>query len=251
MTIRIERLTRTDAHGGLTLVVFPHAGGSPRYYAPWSLLASAPLELHGVTYPGRDLLIDEPVADSVTELAAECANALASIARTSPVVFFGHSMGGFVAFETARALERDGISIASLIVSGCDAAHLGTADRWHLASDDDLIAHIAALDPRAGAALAVPALRRLFLPTLRADYRLSETYRGHADDSVGCPVHAVYGVADPDIVPDGPARWATHARNEFQLATFPGGHFYVAEHGARILDYIAGTVGLGVPQNLG
>ncbi|WP_280235092.1 thioesterase II family protein [Nocardia cyriacigeorgica] len=249
MTIRIERLTRSDARGGTALVVFPHAGGSPRYYAPWSLLSPAPLDLHGITYPGRDLLIDEPVADSVGELAAECASALGPIAQASPVVFFGHSMGGFVAFETARALERDGISIAALIVSGCDAAHLGTTDRWHLASDDDLIAHIAALDPRAGAALAVPALRRLFLPTLRADYRLSETYRGRIDDSVGCPVHAVYGTADPDITAGGPQRWEMHARNEFQVETFPGGHFYVAEHGARILDYIARAAGLGVPQN--
>ena len=40
------------------VVAFPHAGGSSRFYIPWCRELGADVDLYGVTYPGRDLLLD-------------------------------------------------------------------------------------------------------------------------------------------------------------------------------------------------
>ncbi|MEU7764451.1 alpha/beta fold hydrolase [Nocardia sp. NPDC049190] len=242
MTVHIDTLTERSA--AAVVVVFPHAGGSPRFFAPWSSSLPETFELAGVTYPGRDALLDAPSAPDIPALAADCAAELAPLARSRPVLLFGHSMGGHVAFETARRLEGIGCPVAGLVVSGADAPSRGTIERWHLASDVELADHIGELDPKIRAVLAEPALARMFLPTIRADYHLVETYRADPWATVSCPTVVVSGDSDPEITPDGIARWIEHAPGGCRFRFTRGGHFSLATDPSEIyrcLDEVLGT----------
>lgn len=226
------------------IVVFPHAGGSPRTYIPWCRELPAEVDLYGVTYPGRGRLLNEPVPETLVDLAAACATELQPIIQSlGPVVLFGHSMGSYVAFEAARTLHRSGTSVAALVVSGAEAPHFGAREAWHRASDDDLVRHVGELDDRSRKVLAIPELRRMFLPIIRDDYRLVENYRGEPIPRLSCPIHVLYGESDPELRGSRPAAWAAYTGAGSQVRHVPGDHFYLDAHAARVVAYLSGIVG--------
>ncbi|HUH70064.1 MAG TPA: alpha/beta fold hydrolase [Mycobacterium sp.] len=245
MTPRVQPLSPAGMPGPRrhAIVVFPHAGGSPRFYSLWCAEIPAGVDLYGVTYPGRDLLLDQPAPDTLIDLASECAIVVEPIIRSSgSVVMFGHSMGAYVAFEATRSLERSGVVVTALVVSGAQAPHLdlGSQRTWHLACDDDLVRHTGELDVRSREALAVPELRRMFLPIIRDDYRLVENYRAQPNPQVSCPLHVIYGREDPEVTASGAAAWGAYARADWQVRRFPGDHFYLAAHRAQVVACLSG-----------
>lgn len=243
MTARVRALSEATP-GNHVIVVFPHAGGSPRFFSSWCRELPAGVDLYGVTYPGRDLLLDEPAPDTLVELGSDCGTELEPmIASSGSVVMFGHSMGASVAFEATRSLERSGIPVTALVVSGADAPHLeprpGIERAWHRACDDDLVRHTGQLDVRSLEVLAVPELRQLFLPAIRDDYRLIENYRAEPDPRLSCPLHVMYGTSDPEVTASRVAAWAAYTRADWQVRPFPGDHFYLTAHAAQIVAYLS------------
>jgi len=239
MSPRVQALSRSSARNR-AIVVFPHAGASPRFYSSWCRELPAGVDLYGVTYPGRDQLFGEPAPDTLVDLASDCATELAPIIQSSgSVVIFGHSMGSYVAFEAVRSLEQSGISVTALVMSGAEAPHFGTEQAWHRASDDDLVRHISELDVRSREVLAVPELRRMFLPIIRDDHRLVERYRDEPNPQVSCPIHIMYGESDPEVSASRCTAWAAYTRADWHVRPFPGDHFYLAAHTAQLVAYLA------------
>jgi len=239
MTPRVRALSPSTS-GNHAVVVFPHAGGSPRSFISWCRDLPLGIDLYGVTYPGRDLLLDEPAPATLVELASECATELEPVIPSAhSVVMFGHSMGAYVAFEATRSLERSGFALTALVVSGAEAPHFGTEQIWHRACDDDLVRRIGELDVRSREALAVPELRRMFLPTIRDDYRLVENYRARPNPQLSCPIHTLYGESDPEVSVPHSAAWAAYTRADWHVRSFPGDHFYLNAHTAQVVAYVS------------
>jgi pyochelin biosynthetic protein PchC len=227
----------------LRLVCFPHAGGTASYFRPWRHAVPSGVELHAVQYPGRLDRVGDPCVVDMDTMAAGIADAVAPLTGV-PVVFFGHSLGAVVAYEVACALaERGGPLPARVFVSGRPAPHRQRPDALHLASDDDLWADVQRLGGTSTALLDDPELRKLVMPTLRADYTLSETYRPRPVPPLDCPVTAVLGDADPEVDEEEAAGWQRYTRGGFSLRVFPGDHFYLIP---RMSDLLAELV-RGVP----
>lgn len=239
MTVRVQALS-ASVPGNHAVVAFPHAGGSPRSYLSWLRELPAGIDLYGVTYPGRDMLLGEAAPETLVELASACAAQVEPIVRSAgSMVMFGHSMGAYVAFEATRSLQRSGIPVTALVVSGAEAPHFGTDEVWHRASDDDLVGHIGEVDLRSREVLAVPELRRMFLPTIRDDYRLIENYRAAPDPQLGCPIHILYGESDPEVSAVHSAAWAGYTRADRHVRSFPGDHFYLSAHAAAVAAHVS------------
>jgi surfactin synthase thioesterase subunit len=74
-------------------------------------------------------------------------------------------------------------------------------------------------------------MRQLFLPALRADLTIAETYQPDpARSAVSCPVRGFAAVGDPLATIRGIAAWARANENDFALREFHGGHFFVHEN---------------------
>jgi pyochelin biosynthesis protein PchC len=246
VTLYIRPLSRPGSSRprNRAVVVFPHAGGSPRFFHPWVAQLPAGVDLFGVTYPGRDHLLDNAAPETLVDLARDCAPELQPVVgSSSSVVMFGHSMGAYVAFEAIRSLERMGSSATALVVSGAKAPHFDSGEAWHRASDDELVRYTGELDARSRQVLAVPELRHIFLPTIRDDHRLVETYRSQPDPRLSCGIHALYGGRDPRVTESRAQAWADYTRADFHLRRFAGDHFYLTAHAAEIVAYVSGIDG--------
>ncbi|MFE0464986.1 thioesterase II family protein [Kitasatospora sp. NPDC058965] len=219
------------------LICFPHAGGSASYYFPVSRALSPGLDVLAVQYPGRQDRRHEPNAASVAELADAVVRELDGW-TDRPLALFGHSLGASVAFEVAERLEARGIVPAALFASGRRAPSRFRDENVHLKDDDGLIADIKKLAGTDDQVLGDPDIVRMVLPSVRADYRLAETYRWSGSTRLSCPVYALTGDDDPQVTLDEAGAWASHTTGPFSLKVYPGGHFYLNSQAPAVLELI-------------
>ncbi|WP_163834417.1 thioesterase II family protein [Spartinivicinus ruber] len=116
-------------HNKLRLFCFPYAGGSAAIYRSWPAWLDSSISLCPVLLPGRGTRLNESPIDQIDCLI----NALFAVLADNidkPYAFFGHSMGGLVAFELAKKLHQAGLRQPEhLFVSGRQAPHLSRKKR--------------------------------------------------------------------------------------------------------------------------
>jgi surfactin synthase thioesterase subunit len=212
------------------VLFFPFGGGNS-----WSgrlIEAALPTGygLSAVQYPGRGPRINEPHALDVTQIAE---SVLAELGPTGgPTLFFGHSLGALIAFETAR-LHREG-SIDLLIVSAARPPGMPESDDSSL-DDESLTKLMVAHGGTPEDVLRDPELMGMMLPVMRADYRLAGAYRPYPPPVIETPIVAIGGDTDPTVPPELLALWQRHTRQWLGALTAPGGHFYLQQE----LDAVA------------
>lgn len=229
------------------LVCFPHAGGSAGAVFPLVRAAPPGLEVVGVQYPGRQWRRTEPAATGIHGLARGAADALLA-ERELPTAVLGHSMGALVAFETVRLLEdeRPG-AVGHLFASGsrapsCPAFEV-RPERW---SDERIIADLRALGGTGDQLIADEEGLRSALPALRDDYRALAGYRSPPGARVRAPLTVLVGRDDPRAGPEHTPGWQRHTDAAFDFRVFPGGHFFLNENAAELLELVRRS--LVVPQ---
>jgi pyochelin biosynthetic protein PchC len=232
---------RPDA--ALRLVFFPHAGGSASFYRPFGGALPEHAEPVIVQYPGReDRLQEQPYVamDKLVDGLTEALDALGD----KPVWYFGHSMGASVAHEVARRRAARGRPLPErLIVSARPGPARQKPGDKHL-DEDRLWADVCALggtDPRL---LAMPEIRAMALPAIRADYQLIETYRPGLGTDLDVPVTACLSDRDPEVTRADAEAWRVVTTGPFEVKCFPGDHFYLRNDGERAaLDWLAERTG--------
>ncbi|WPO75872.1 thioesterase II family protein [Streptomyces sp. KN37] len=228
----LSRTTPKAAPDAVRLFCFPHAGGSASFFAPWREPLLPDIDVCPVLLPGRESRSAEPppteARDVIEELAGELARREDLAER--PYAFFGHSLGAAIAYDVACALEAAGRpGPGALIVSGRRSPYAPRrVVRSHTLDDDAFVASLVRLGGVPAEFLGRGETYKFFLPLLRADFALDESYRpGFAPPGVRCPVLAVTGADDPLATPGDLAGWRETTRGEFSARSFPGGHFYL------------------------
>lgn len=224
---------RPDPGAMVRLVCFSYAGAGTTVYHGWADLLPPGVEVVLVRLPGRESRIREQPFTSMTAIVQTLAPLLARHVE-GPLAFFGHSMGALVAFETARELRRNhGRQPAHLLVSGRHAPHLQHADPpIHALPQEQFIREMVQRYngfPRA--ILEEPELLQLYLPSLRGDFAVLESYAHVREAPLDCPISTLGGVEDARARPEELEAWRQHTAAAFSRQMFPGGHFYLNEKG--------------------
>jgi medium-chain acyl-[acyl-carrier-protein] hydrolase len=82
-------------------------------------------------------------------------------------------------------------------------------------------------------------LMRIFLPILRADFAIHETYVYTADTPLDCPISAFGGLQDSEVSRDDLLAWRDQTNNTFTLRMFPGDHFFLHSSRALVLHALS------------
>jgi surfactin synthase thioesterase subunit len=125
---------------------------------------------------------------------------------------------------------------AHLFVSGRNAPQFQPGHRnLHQLDDHNLLRELDARYGSSSALLDDPELRALFLPILRADLEVVETYTGTPAPQLDCPLSACAGSDDPSVSPEGLAAWSATTSGAFNLRHCSGDHFYHLGAGQQTL----------------
>ncbi|MCB9682802.1 MAG: thioesterase [Alphaproteobacteria bacterium] len=220
----------------LRLFLLPFAGGGAGIYATWPQALPADVHVIPVQLPGRERRLRDRPYSAMAPLVRDLFGAMAP-ALDRPWAVFGHSMGAAIAYELARAGAAAGQPPAHLFVSARRAPGLPPPHPPMFALPEDrLVAETERLyGPLPDVLKRHPGILRTFLPTMRADYQLLDTWVAPTDQVLSCPVTVYGGEDDGAVPPSSLAPWEAVTRGPTRVVVMPGGHFtYVRDaHDAR------------------
>jgi medium-chain acyl-[acyl-carrier-protein] hydrolase len=226
---------------GSRLFIFPYAGGGPAAFSTWS---AARFETWTAHYPGRGSRFNEPPLKDLDSLVEGLAQALQP-RLDKPFIFFGHSLGGLIAFELARRLRRHNLpQPKTLFVSACGAPHIRDPHPpIHALPDAEFLDVMKKLDGIPTEILNHPEALRLLLPIVRADFEAVEMYRFDPHPPpLDVPIIAFGGLNDPRVSRERVEGWASLTISAFRSHFFPGDHFFIHTARETIIESI--TAGL-------
>jgi medium-chain acyl-[acyl-carrier-protein] hydrolase len=211
------------------LFCLPYAGSGASVYRPWADALPDTIEVCAVQLPGRENRLREPPFTAMSALVTTLTQELLPW-LDRPFALFGHSMGAWISFELARALQQNHSQVpVHLFVSGRHAPQLPSrTPPIYTLPDAAFLAGVR--DHYGGMPAAIlddAELLAFFLPLLRADITLVQTHTYIAGPLLTCPIAAFGGEQDPTVWHTELAGWYTQTRASFALHMFPGGHFYI------------------------
>jgi medium-chain acyl-[acyl-carrier-protein] hydrolase len=211
------------------LFLFPYAGGGPAAFGKWPALLPNAIETRIAHYPGRGSRHNEAPIKQISALVERLSQAIQPL-LDKPFAFFGHSLGGLVAFELGRQLRLQNFSRPQILfVSACGAP--GIPDPHppiHALPDQEFVRALQGLNGIPAEVMKVPQLMELLLPTLRADFAAVENYKHRPNElSLDCPIIAFGGQDDPRVSSERLEGWAAHTHAGFKSQYFPGDHFFI------------------------
>lgn len=225
----------------LRLFCLPYAGGGTSMYSAWKKQLPLDVDLCVLPFPGREHLWKEDLLTRFEPLIERLVETIEDKIDL-PYAFFGHSLGGLVAFELARRLRSlYGTNPVCLFVSGCQSPHL--TDRLppiHSLPSEEFIEQ---LHRRYNGIPQVifenPEWLECLLPILRADMAALETYQYKSEAPFACPIYAFGGLEDKLISFESLEAWRIHTAEAFELQLYPGDHFFIHDTKLPLISVIA------------
>jgi medium-chain acyl-[acyl-carrier-protein] hydrolase len=236
---------RSSPDSKVRLFCLPPAGGGASLYREWPKLFPASIEVCAIQLPGRERRCAEAPIARLPPIVAAVASAMLPLLDL-PFAIFGHSMGGLIAFEVARQLGKGSQSPLHTFISATSAPHHPDTDPIHQLSDEAILAKLRR--PGSGYAeeiLGSAELMELFLPVLRADAALTETYCGSKAvvmEPLACAVTVFIGTHDLVVLPERARDWRAYTHGPFREVVVPGGHDFLTTESPRITQTIASTL---------
>lgn len=238
-----------DPDAELLLLCLPHAGGGGTFFRSWQQELAPGIDVRPIQLPGRESRLREPAYHRMEDLLGPLTDGVAPY-LDRPYAVFGHSMGACIGFELVRRLTACGLPPpVRLLVSARRAPHLAPRRNHYLGLDDEeFLRAVLSLGGTPGEVVEQRDLLRLFLPTMRADFELNDTYQPLAGPRLDCPISAFVGDCDAEANPAEVAAWAQVTTGLCSARVFRGGHFYLKEQQPEVLGAI--TEALRPARNL-
>jgi acyl transferase domain-containing protein/surfactin synthase thioesterase subunit/acyl carrier protein len=213
-------ISKADPSAMFRIFCFHDAGGDSTLFRGWEDLMGDTFEVVAIELPGRGENSQEEMPLSSEDLIAQIKDELRPY-LDKPYLFFGHSMGGLLAFETAKALRHEGLQQPELMVLSSVPA-LNT-----YVKQDIEFKNISAEIPTLQTMDA--SIRKSVLTLLKNDLRMINSYRYVAGKPLNLDLLAIRGSEDPRITDQQVKQWKEETTGSFKVITRPGGHRYITE----------------------
>jgi surfactin synthase thioesterase subunit len=227
------------------LFCLPYAGGSVMVYSKWQKYLHDSVDTCPLELSGRGRRFEEPFYNNIEEAVSDLYQSIQDQLDNAPYVFFGHSMGSLLVYELIfKIRENKRREPLHTFISGKNPPHITENNRkLHKLPDREFMEEIIKLGGTPNEILKEPELLSLVIPILKADYKLLETYQWTPkNDNINCGLTVFGGTEDADVNIKDLAEWRQYTSREFNLYQFGGGHFFINEKTADIVEIINQTL---------
>jgi medium-chain acyl-[acyl-carrier-protein] hydrolase len=229
----------TRQAGEVRLLLFPFAGGGASAFHSWQSHFPAWIETYGVQYPGRETRWNDAKAPSIAQLVRSIADELMP-AVTSPFAFLGHSLGGVIAFELARLLQKEGKDLpVHLFLAAVRPPPLSLGKRIHHLPDPEFVRELETYGGLPQPILENREFLNLVVPVVKHDFRLCDEHAYVPGNPLPVPITVVGGLQDDKIPASDLASWSTQTSKDFSSELLPGHHFFLFDALAEIARLVS------------
>ena len=228
---------RAAAKPKFRLFCFPNAGSGPSVFRGWAEELRPDVEVIAIQLPGREGRFRERPYTDVAALVQDLTSAFRA-ELDLPFAFFGHSLGAFLAFETAYAVrEVTGRDPVHFFASACRAPDsVSKLPEIRQLPDEEFVS---ALNTLFGEGIPKAILEdqdflKAILPAIRADVCLFERYSYIARPPLSCPLSVFGGRRDKAVQASQLAEWRTHTAGPFYCHLMDAEHFYLQSERAAL-----------------
>ena len=78
----------------------------------------------------------------------------------------------------------------------------------------------------------------IFLPIIRADFCISETYSYYSEPPLACPIMALGGLNDYTFDSQDLLKWQEQTTALFQYELLPGDHFFIKSSYQKVINIV-------------
>jgi medium-chain acyl-[acyl-carrier-protein] hydrolase len=232
----------------IRLFCLPYAGGGASVFRSWPGLFDADTGIYPVQLPGRENRIEERPFSNMQALVDGLSEALLPYLQ-QPFALFGHSIGARIAFELTRNLRKKwNLRPRHLIVSGSRAPHIPEPKPLHHLSDDEFVEELRRFSGTPEEVLRNRELMEMFIPVLRADFSVDETYLHAQDEPLDCPITAFGGTEDNEANRQELEAWACHTRAGFDFEMLEGDHFFLHSQRDALVRSVSRILSRHIPE---
>jgi len=223
------------------LFCFPYAGGSAAIiYRKWAMNLPEDLEVLPVELSGRGSRLQESLKYDMDSLVEELIGAIKNYID-KPYYFFGHSMGALVSYEIARRLSKKHLPLPEkLILSSHSAPQFNKRSPvMHKLPKDEFIRELKELNGMPKEFFESEELLDIFLPIIKADYTVCETYEFSAREKLKIPFIAIRGTNDQTVLKEDMIGWSDLTQSGFKFFEFPGDHFFITKNQDEFIKFVS------------
>lgn len=212
----------------IKLLYIPYAGGSALSCKMWKPYLHANIEIQPVELAGRGSRFKETLYEDMKEVIEDLFCSIQSY-TDQPYAIYGHSYGALLTYELYYRILHSGIQKpVHLFFSGCKPPFQRVKEtEMHKLPDEKFIQEISLFEGMERALLENRELLDIFLPIIRADFKVIDKYRYQEKPlKINVPVSVLYG---NDMNRETVNGWETLTEKEIDFYHINGSHFFIKE----------------------
>ncbi len=225
----------------MLLFTLPFAGGSAANYFNWKTYLHNDIQLIPIEYSGRGRRIKESLYTDIHEMNEDIFGFIQNEILDCEYMIFSHSLGALLAFELLHKIKQNNLPLPlHIFFSGRYAPNTNKAEDkiLHNLTYEEFKTEILKMGGTTSEIFEHPELTKLFLPVLRNDIKIAETYKFVDNRTpLNCDFSILTG-KDEDYTIEQLAGWKKLTSGRCDFYQFQGGHFFINEEREKVVEII-------------
>lgn len=230
----------------IKLFCLPYAGGSSNIYSRWGKGLNNAIDIAPVEFAGRGRRYADCLYDSLEQAVDDVYKTVCAGMGdfSSDYAVFGHSLGGLIAYELLHKIKQEGKPRpVHAFFSGAKAPHFDKGiEKVYNLPEDKFKDRVSELGGTPKEVLENDELLELFLPILRADFKINETYEyTEKQDKLDCDITILSGKKD-NLKLNEIVEWRKHTLGKCNIFMLEGDHFFINTNWEDVIKIINNTL---------
>lgn len=233
--------------GKICVFGFPHSGGGASIFKAWNEYLPENIEFIPVQFPGRETRIREEFITDMDTLSSKIVEAILEY-YSGPIGLFGHSLGGAVAFDVGRKLERLERSPLRIFISACSfPSPENRQSSLHQLDEQALLDNLRDYRGTPAEIIENKELLSFVLPRIRADFKVFETFVLEKNFPQNFSISVFFGEDDNIAKAEKMKEWQQASVSPVSIDMIEGDHFFHIYSGKKICEHIQQHLSLSKP----